>query len=266
MGDADDDVVGAFFDAVGLKEDFHVIVGAGDAGEERGVLLVEIGESVEGPAVGDVVALAGVAEAEGEIDAGELAGEIGVPGFAAILKRSEADLVAALRGGFAGRRSTGDGVNGAGDTSVIIGADVVLDEGGLSFDGHAATGFAVVGVFIGDGILGSRATGREDDESGGEEQGGRRARYHRLHDLSLAAPETLTRPSINRNNEAWSPGSGLLFGNFDGGNAEHGGERRTRGRGVERELLDTDIRGARLKVEVEFFQRLPIDFGDGDLE
>jgi hypothetical protein len=77
-------------------------------------------------------------------------------------------LVAALRSGFAGGRGAGNGVEGAGDTNVIIRADVVLDERGLRLDGDAAAGFAVVGIFIGNGILGPGATRREDGESGGE--------------------------------------------------------------------------------------------------
>jgi hypothetical protein len=63
---------------------------------------------------------------------------------------------------------------------MVIGADVVLDERSLSIDSDTAAGFAVVGPFIGDGILGAGATRGKDGESSGEKQGGRRTRSHQM--------------------------------------------------------------------------------------
>ena len=62
LGDADDEIVGAFLHEGPLEEDLDIVVGAGDAGEERGVFLVKVGERIQRPTGGDVVALAAVAD------------------------------------------------------------------------------------------------------------------------------------------------------------------------------------------------------------
>ena len=161
LGDTDDHIVGALLFAVGLEEHFHVVSGAGDAGEERGVFAVEISERVDRPAVGNVVALAGVAKTEGEVDAGKLAREVAGPGLAPIAEPGEADLIAAGGRRFAGGRGAGDRVDRAGEAGAIIDPKRLLDERGLRLDHHASAGLTVVGVFISDGAFGHSASGCE---------------------------------------------------------------------------------------------------------
>ena len=168
LGDADDEIVGAFLHEGPLEEDLDIVVGAGDAGEERGVFLIKVGECIHRPTRGDVVALAAVAETQGDVDSGKLAGEVGIPRFAAIREFRKGHLIATGRGGLAARSGAGDGVEDALELEVQRGAEALLNIGPLSFDGDATVRFAVVGIFIGDGIFGADVARSEPDEERGE--------------------------------------------------------------------------------------------------
>ena len=98
----------------------------------------------------------------------KLAGEVGIPRFAAIREFRKRHLIATGRGGLAARSGAGDGVEDALELEVHRGAEALLNIGPLSFDGDATVRFAVVGIFIGDGIFGADVTRSEPDEERGE--------------------------------------------------------------------------------------------------
>jgi hypothetical protein len=149
------------------EDGLDLVVGAGEPGEQCGVLLVEIGERVDGPAVGNVVALAAVAEAEVDVDALELPREVGVPRLAPLgVKVGEDNLVAARGRGRTARRRAGDRIDHAVELEVHLGAEVLLDVRAAGVDGDPAAGLAIALVFVADGIFGVRRARQEPGEQG----------------------------------------------------------------------------------------------------
>src|ERR1035437_8963570 len=171
LGDADDDIISVFAGAARLDEDLDLVVGAGEAGQQRGVLLVEIGERVDGPAVRHVVAFAAVADADGEVDAGKLAREIGIPRLAALgVQLGSGNLIAAGGRRQAGGRGAGDGVKHALQFEVHLRAEILLNDGPAGLDGNASAGFAIAFVFVAEGIFGARRARGEPDENARQQQ------------------------------------------------------------------------------------------------
>ena len=177
LGHPDQHVVGAFLEVnPGHRgiELLHIVIRAGQPQEQLGVFLVEIGDCVDRPAVGDVVALATVGKAEGETHLGKLAGEFGVPRLATVAHRGPSRIidrvhlvVAGLERQPGGRRA-GDRVDHAFHLHMHVGAEILLDECPLCFHRNASVRLGVGFVFVAERALRAGQPGSQQCQRAGQ--------------------------------------------------------------------------------------------------